>query len=84
MKQTEIFMLHHAAFETRDPRVLSGLHADLQAGLTAMLQMLMQEVLKQEADTIIAAEPGAEELLRYREILEQIKLIKTSRAAKPG
>jgi hypothetical protein len=45
VKQTEIFMLHHAAFDQRNPRVLAGLHADLQAGLTAMLQMLMQEVL---------------------------------------
>jgi DTW domain-containing protein YfiP len=45
VKQTELFMLHHAAFETRNPRVLAGLHADLQAGLTAMLQMLMQQVL---------------------------------------
>ncbi|MBA4178019.1 MAG: DNA primase [Leptothrix sp. (in: Bacteria)] len=50
--------------------------------LQQALGMLMQEVLKQEADAIIAAEPGAEELLRYREILEQIKLIKTSRGAK--
>ena len=45
VKQTEIFMLHHAAFESRNPRVLAGLHADLQSGLTAMLQMLMQDVL---------------------------------------
>jgi hypothetical protein len=45
VKQTEIFMLHHAAFEARDPRILGGIHADLQSGLTAMLQMLMQEVL---------------------------------------
>lgn len=45
VKQTEIFMLHHAAFEQRDPRVLAGLHADLQASLTAMLQMCIQEVL---------------------------------------
>lgn len=45
VKQTEIFMLHHAAFEQRDPRVLGGIHADLQASLTAMLQMCIQEVL---------------------------------------
>lgn len=45
VKQTEIFMLHHAAFEQRNPRVLAGIHADIQSGLTAMLQMLMQEVL---------------------------------------
>ncbi len=45
VKQTEIFMLHHAAFEQRDPKVLSQLHADLQASLTATLQMCIQEVL---------------------------------------
>jgi DNA primase len=52
--------------------------------LQQALSMLVQEVLKQEADAIIASEPGAEELRRYREILEQIKLIKASRGSKPG
>lgn len=45
VKQTEIFMLHHAAFEQRNPRVLAQLHGDLQASLTAALQMCIQEVL---------------------------------------
>lgn len=45
VKQTEIFMLHHAAFEARDPKILSRLHSDLQAGLTATLQMLLQQAL---------------------------------------
>lgn len=45
VKQTEIFMLHHAAFDQRNPRVLASLHADLQAALTATLQMCIQEVL---------------------------------------
>lgn len=57
VKQTEIFMLHHAAFESRNPRVLSGIHADLQAGLTAMLQMLMQGAL---ADGVIIKQPKVE------------------------
>lgn len=57
VKQTEIFMLHHAAFESRNPRVLAGLHADLQAGLTAMLQMLMQGTL---ADGVIIRQPRVE------------------------
>lgn len=56
-KQTEIFMLHHAAFETRNPRVLAGIHADLQAGLTAMLQMLMQGAL---ADGVLIKQPRVE------------------------
>lgn len=45
VKKTELFMLTHAAFEQRDPRVLGGIHADLQASLTAILQMCIQEVL---------------------------------------
>lgn len=45
VKQTEIFMLHHAAFEQRDPRKLAGIHADMAAALMAMLQMAIQEVL---------------------------------------
>lgn len=57
VKQTEIFMLHHAAFDKRDPRVLAGLHADLQASLTAMLQMAIQEVL---GDGITIAQPRVE------------------------
>lgn len=44
-KQTELFMLHHAAFDQRDPRLLSGIHADVSASLMAMLQMCIQEVL---------------------------------------
>lgn len=56
-KQIEIFMQHSAAFEARDPRKLAGLHADLTAGLTAMLQMLMQQVL---GDGVMLTQPRVE------------------------
>ncbi len=45
VKQTEMFMLHHAAFEQRDPKVLTAIHADMHAALMATLQMCIQEVL---------------------------------------
>lgn len=45
VKQTELFMLHHAAFEQRDPRVLGRVHSDLHAALVASLQMCLQAVL---------------------------------------
>lgn len=57
VKQTELFMLHHAAFEQRDPKVLARLHGDLQASLTAMLQMCIQEVL---GDGVIIRQPRVE------------------------
>ncbi len=57
VKQTELFMLHHAAFEQRDPKVLAQLHGDLQASLTAMLQMCIQEVL---GDGVIIRQPRVE------------------------
>lgn len=44
VKQTEIFMLHHAAFEQRDPKVLTDMHADMHAALMAMLQMCIPAV----------------------------------------
>jgi hypothetical protein len=45
VKQTEIFMLHHAAFEQRNPKILTRIHADLHAALMATLQMCLQSVL---------------------------------------
>lgn len=45
VKQTEIFMLHHAAFEQRNPKVLTSIHANLHAALMATLQMCLQAVL---------------------------------------
>lgn len=45
VKQTELFMLHHAAFEQRDPKVLGKVHADLHAALVASLQMCLQAAL---------------------------------------
>ncbi|HEY1103658.1 MAG TPA: hypothetical protein VGE70_09595 [Burkholderiaceae bacterium] len=57
VKQTEIFMLHHAAHEQRNPRVLTAIHADLQAALTAALQMCLQTVL---ADGVVLKTPRVE------------------------
>ncbi|HYE71584.1 MAG TPA: hypothetical protein VD932_08695 [Aquabacterium sp.] len=45
VKQTEIFMLHHAAVEQRNPKHLGKIHADLIAAITSALQMCLQEVL---------------------------------------
>ncbi len=45
VKQTEIFMLHHAAIEQRNPKILGGIHADIQASLISLLQMCIQTVL---------------------------------------
>ena len=45
VKQTELFMLHSAAFEQRNPRALAKIHGDLHAALVASLQMCLQDVL---------------------------------------
>lgn len=44
-KRTELFMLHHAAFETRNPKVLAGLYGDLQAAVFAVLQQIIQTII---------------------------------------
>lgn len=53
-KQTELFMLHHAAFEQRDPKVLGRVHSDVHAALVASLQMCLQSVL---ADGVVLKVP---------------------------
>lgn len=45
VKQTELFMLHHAAVEQRDPKVLGKIHADVFAALMASLQLSLQAIL---------------------------------------
>lgn len=45
VKQTEIFLLHHAAFEQRDPKVLGSIYANLQAALFAVLNQMLQSII---------------------------------------
>jgi hypothetical protein len=44
-KQTVLFMQHHAAFEQRNPKLLNGVYADLQAALFALLQQIVQTII---------------------------------------
>ena len=57
VKQTELFMLHSAAFEQRNPKVLAPLHGDLHAALVALLQMCLQAVL---GDGVVIKTPKLE------------------------
>jgi len=45
MKKTELFMLHHAAFEQRNPKHLMGIYADLQASVFAVVQQIIQTIV---------------------------------------
>lgn len=44
-KKTELFMRHHIAFETGDPKLLGELRADLHANLTAIVEDLIHAVI---------------------------------------
>lgn len=43
--KTELFMLHHAAFEQRNPKHLMGIYSDLQASIFAVLQQILQTIV---------------------------------------
>jgi hypothetical protein len=45
VKQTEIFLRHHAAFEQRDPKKLNGIYADMQASVFAVIQTIIQTII---------------------------------------
>ena len=44
-KRTELFMLHHAAFDSKNPRALAEIYADLQAGIFAVIQQILQTII---------------------------------------
>lgn len=45
VKQTQLFMLTHAAFEQRNPKHIQGFYADIQASITAIIQMILQTII---------------------------------------
>jgi hypothetical protein len=45
VKKTELFMLHHAAFDQRNPKHLMGIYADLQASVLAVVQQIIQTIV---------------------------------------
>jgi DNA primase len=50
-------------------------------GLQQIVAELWRELLKQEADVIVAATPSAEDLVRYKALMDQIAAIKSTRFA---
>lgn len=49
-KKTELFLRHHIAFETGDPKLLGELRADLHANLTAIINDLILSVIGRGAE----------------------------------
>lgn len=45
VKQTEHFMLHHAAFEQKNPKHLMGIYADFHAALMLTVQQILQTII---------------------------------------
>ncbi|MDE2145319.1 MAG: DNA primase [Burkholderiales bacterium] len=52
--------------------------------LQSIVAVLWQALLKQEADAITASQPSAEDLVRYRALMDQIAAIKASRTSPAG
>ncbi|AXF86749.1 hypothetical protein DTO96_102505 [Ephemeroptericola cinctiostellae] len=45
VKQTQLFMVHHAAFEQRDPKMLQPIYANMQAAVMALIQQILQTII---------------------------------------
>lgn len=45
VKQAQTFLLHHAAFESRDPKVLNGVYAQMHAAIFTVLQQILQTII---------------------------------------
>jgi hypothetical protein len=44
-KQTQNFMIHHAAFEQRKPGMLTGMYAEMQAAIFSILQQIIMTII---------------------------------------
>lgn len=44
-KQTRLFMLHRAAFEQRNPKLLMGIYADFHSALMGTIQQILQTII---------------------------------------
>lgn len=69
VKQTEIFMLHHAAMEQKKPGLLVGLHADFQSSVFLIVQMILQQIVadgvQQKKPVYKTLENGDIEVMEY-------------------
>lgn len=45
LKQTQLFMQHHAAFEQRNPKHLQTIYSSMQASITAIIQQILQTII---------------------------------------
>ncbi len=45
-KKTELYMRHHIAFETRDPTLLTGIRATLQANISAIIDDIVLSIIQ--------------------------------------
>ena len=54
-QQTQLFMLHHAAFEQRDPKHLTPIYSEIQSAITAIVQQVLQTII---ADGVTLRSPA--------------------------
>ncbi|AUH51238.1 hypothetical protein CXB49_10660 [Chromobacterium sp. ATCC 53434] len=45
IRQTQLFMVHHAAFEQRNPKHLTPIYSSIQASITAIIQQILQTII---------------------------------------
>lgn len=83
-KRTELFMLHHAAFDQRDPKVLSSIYADIQAAVLAVIQQILQTIIadgvKLEAPQYYTDKDGKLIVAEYLDGNGEVRVIKDIQA----
>jgi hypothetical protein len=87
VKKTELFMLHHAAFEQRNPKHLMGIYADQQAAIFALVQQIIQTIVadgvKVEQVVWDKDEEGNIRVAEYINEKGERKILRTSMEANP-
>lgn len=86
-KKTELFMLHQAAFEQRDPKRLTGIYSELQAGVFAIIQMMVQQIVADgvKIETVVwdKDEDGMVKVAEYVDETGQRRILRDTMQAHP-
>lgn len=87
VKKTELFMLHHAAFDQRNPKHLMRIYADLQASVFALVQQIVQTIVvdgvKIEKLVMGEDEKGRPQVIEYYDEDGRRRLLRDETQAHP-
>lgn len=86
-RQTQLFMMHQVAFDSRDPKHLKGLYSDFQAACFSLMQLMLQTIIadgvKISKPVYYEAEDGSQVVAEFTDEMGNRRIIYQEMQAHP-